>query len=363
MATAKSCLFNQLYDFRPALNTAYRYSNVYAGSRTFNIYSGTDTIESFNTIQDAVDAGIYPENLLLSNPISKKQMLRILHGFQGINLFQRFAVNSRYTNPIFPTDVFGVNGGGFTRLQNEDIVNSNNLQKRASTQGFYRLSTITTSSRTEQYATLGSNYLYNSGYQINASKFGGVGFLNGRMNKLDPITFSTIPPTTPSSNFLTCGAEIVCGAESSNSTTSQMQEIEGSVFRQNLLGNFDSGLSGTNITFRPYFIEVNNSYYFVFSFFQRIQNWFLNSLTSSLDLIQTSSILNTLSPEDYAVENFEIENLGTVSVYKLQKLSYSNPPEFTSQGTGTISFELEIGLAILEYEDFSPDYNYPPKLN
>lgn len=361
MATAKSCLFNQLYEFRPALNTAYRYSNIYTGARIFNIYSGTNTIESFGTIQNAIDAELYPDNLLISNPISKQQMLKILHGFQGFNLFQRFAVNSRYTNDIFPDDVFGVNGGGFTRWRNEDIVNSNNLQKRVSTNGFYTLS-APTPNRFERYAIFGD--LYDSGYQINASKFGGPIFLNGRMDRLDPITFSASPATVPLVKAFTCGAEVECSAESSNSTTSQMQEIEASIFRENLLGGFSSGSSETNIFFRPYFIEVNNSYYFVFSFFQKIQNWLLNFDVLSLDLnlIQTSSIVLG-SPEDYEVEDFEIENLGTVSVYKLQKLSYSEPEGSTMVGSGTLSFELEIGLALLEYSDFSPDYNYPPKLN
>lgn len=369
MATAKSCLFNQLYEFRPALSTAYRYSNIYTGARIFNIYSGTDNIESFNTIQEAIEAGLYPDDQLLSGPISKQQMLKILHGFQGFDLMQRFDVNIRYTTSTDSDSVVaGARAKGFVQFLNENIVVSQNLQKRASSRGAYQLDALISPPRSEIYDTniIGLLPIYNSGYNINYNVFAGEGFLRSRMDKIDPITYSVSPPRFPSNNPYVCSSVLSAVAgDGVSSTQSQMAEIFGNISRENLTGNFGRGDFGALFSLNPYFIEIKGSYYFVASIFQYFVNWFVGWNDDDTPVVTFNSIKtsNDEPLDNYSEVEFLINNLGIVNVYQLQKLLYGPRPSSTDVGSGRIAFELNLGLALLQYEDFSPDYNYPPKLN
>lgn len=308
---AKSCLFNQLYEFRPAQTMDYRYSSVYTGARIFNVYSGTRNIPQFKSLQQAINAGLYPEEALKSNPISKNQMMKIIYGFQGFNVSFDFSMSSYYTNI---SDVaFGMRGNGRFSTSNPQFISSNNFQKRISGLGGYSLSSIKTSFasvNSERGFASNNSILYDNGYTLNASKFSSLTFLNKRMVHTDPITFSLIPPNSHLVSPYGYGAILECGEfNNGNVASSSMQEVSATIFRDSVVDGFNTGRATLICNLSTYFLEIDDAYYCVMYINYYISDWLLNPEISSPPLVQTDGILNVLFTDDYGIEQINIEGL------------------------------------------------------
>lgn len=364
---AKSCLFHQLYEFR-SYSSSFLYSDIYSGSRSFQVVVGLVGQGKFTSLQQALTAAGSSANPETFPPLNKSQILKIIHSFEGLSYSFSLNGNSNYNESGLPNgNVFIVNNVNVD-FSSDNILKSQNFQKRITGTAVYNLQKVSNGvnvSRTESYGSAPS-YL-NSVYNINSSTlFSFNEFLKSRINQIDPLSRSIFInqfseyQVESSINVVSFGT-----GEQNNqiSVSSEMEEINANM---NISGNTQLIFIGTvnsnfdfSIAVKTNIIEFENSYYLLVQPVINYNSPILRSQTNN-----TLVTCNNFTAPDKITFELVQKEVGNYGFLNLTTLTQTNFPgsNLGIGGEGTLNFDYSLGLELFEYSDFSPDYNYPTRI-
>lgn len=377
---AKSCLFNQMYEFR-RYNPLLLYSEIYPGCGNFQIVTGTRLGGKFTSLQDAIGGSSNSAIIELPNidtnlfsPVSKKTIIDLIHSFIGISVIynQDWAYVFKST-PFEETFTNIYNSSIQMDYSSKRIVESNNLQKRVSGSlnthyglviGYdasnINIITVEVFNVNDQF----QNEFYNNGYQISSDKFLVGKFIKNRMQQVDPITTALLDADGSYSYFFGVASEVKLVTNPSQSLSSSMGEINASTTfntsSQSAIGGekISSGIA-TEIQIYRTIIQIDMDFYVIYNIDTLRLGPNTNTYPKPFTCLKDSLLFDEAPL--YNIVDYPVQNFGSFRIKQLSTTNFSSSTKTEERNLyANVTFNLEIDK--LEFSDFSPDYNYPTVL-